>query len=220
MEESLDNPRRITEIQTDREDPLFRQQPGTMGVVDRRKTDTRTLFLAGMTGMLFETLDADQLVINVVTKANAELGSWAIIDSLDDAGAVHRLAVIHPDPAVETLGRELRQRYPPVPTDIFGVHRIMKTQQPELVREIADETMHSENADRRQTGLLQALGFSSLMIVPLKGRDRLLGAITFMGAEDHHRFTPKDLLFAEDLAGRVAMAMDNARLHHEAKSAR
>src|SRR5688500_6957593 len=58
------------------------------------------------------------------------------------------------------------------------------------------------------------------MIVPLKARGRLYGSITFIAANSDHRYTPKDLLFAEDLAGRAAMAMDNARLYREAQQAR
>jgi signal transduction histidine kinase len=58
------------------------------------------------------------------------------------------------------------------------------------------------------------------MVVPLKAREQLLGAITFISADPECRYTPKDLLFAEDLAGRIAMGMDNARLFHAAEQAR
>jgi signal transduction histidine kinase len=58
------------------------------------------------------------------------------------------------------------------------------------------------------------------MVVPLKAREQLLGAITFVSADPECIYTPKDLLFAEDLAGRIAMGMDNARLYSEAEHAR
>jgi signal transduction histidine kinase len=58
------------------------------------------------------------------------------------------------------------------------------------------------------------------MVVPLKARGKLLGAMTFIAANEAQRYTPKDLLFAEDLAGRAAMAMDNARLYQEAQVAK
>jgi signal transduction histidine kinase len=74
--------------------------------------------------------------------------------------------------------------------------------------------------DKRHLEILRTLGFCTYMVVPLKARERLLGAITFVGANDQQRYTPKDLLFAEDLAGRAAVAMDNARLYQEAQQAR
>jgi signal transduction histidine kinase len=41
-----------------------------------------------------------------------------------------------------------------------------------------------------------------------------------VSADDELRYTPRDLLFAEDLASRAAVAMDNARLYQEARKAR
>jgi signal transduction histidine kinase len=64
------------------------------------------------------------------------------------------------------------------------------------------------------------MGLCTFMVVPLKARGKLLGAITFVGAESSQRYTPKDLLFAEDLAGRAATAMDNAKLYQEAQVSR
>lgn len=104
--------------------------------------------------------------------------------------------------------------------DAGKIARILETQQPDLVREVTDEMLPQAAYDQRQLGMLRALGMTSHMVVPLKARGRLLGSITFISADPDVRYTPKDLLFAEDLAGRAAMAMDNARLYREAEIAR
>ncbi len=104
--------------------------------------------------------------------------------------------------------------------DAGKIARILETQQPDLVREVTDEMLAQAAYDQRQLGMLRALGMTSHMVVPLKARGRLLGSITFISADPDVRYTPKDLLFAEDLAGRAAMAMDNARLYREAEIAR
>jgi signal transduction histidine kinase len=59
----------------------------------------------------------------------------------------------------------------------------------------------------------------SAMIVPLVARGRTIGAITFVSAESGRRFDDADLVLAEDLAGRCALAVDNARLYREARTA-
>jgi signal transduction histidine kinase len=51
----------------------------------------------------------------------------------------------------------------------------------------------------------------SVISVPLVGRGRSLGAITF--ATRHRRFRAEDQAFARELAGRAALAVENARLH-------
>jgi serine phosphatase RsbU (regulator of sigma subunit) len=43
----------------------------------------------------------------------------------------------------------------------------------------------------------------------------MLGTLTFVSAESERRFGPDDVLLAEDLARRAAVAIDNARLYSE-----
>ncbi|MEO7368785.1 MAG: GAF domain-containing sensor histidine kinase, partial [Gemmatimonadaceae bacterium] len=188
--------------------------------VDRRKPERRALFLADMSRKLFQSLDYEETLASIARLAMPELGAWCIVDLLNDQDTVERLAVIHPDPKLEPIARELELRYPPRATDMMGAPRILETQQPELVVEVSDQMLADSAYDQRQIGILHSLGISSYMVVPLKARGRLLGSITFISTDRNARYTPKDLLFAEDLAGRAAMAMDNARLYREADLAR
>jgi GAF domain-containing protein len=57
------------------------------------------------------------------------------------------------------------------------------------------------------------------MIVPLLARERILGAITFATIESKRHYTSADLLLAEDLARRAALAVDNARLYQATQKA-
>ncbi len=194
--------------------------PGRPRTLDRRGPERRALFLADVSQKLFASLDYEQTLATVARLAMPELGAWCIVDLLSDEGDITRLGVIHPNPALESLARELEVRYPPKSSDPLGAPRILKTQQPELVGEVTDEMLRAAAYDPRQLGILRALGMSSYMVVPLKARDSLLGSITFISADSNVRYTPKDLLFAEDLAGRAAVAMDNARLFHQVELAR
>ncbi|MEO5902622.1 MAG: GAF domain-containing sensor histidine kinase [Gemmatimonadaceae bacterium] len=190
------------------------------GQIDRRRPERRALFLADMSRKLFESLNYEQTLSSVARLAMPELGAWCIVDLMNEAGTVERLEIIHPDPAMRPLARELKVKYPPCSSDIMGAPRILQTQQPELVSEVTDEMLGKSAYDKRQVGIFRSLGIASYMVVPLKARERLLGSITFITTDRNARYTPKDLLFAEDLAGRAAMAMDNARLFREAENAR
>ena len=185
---------------------------------ERRKPERRALFLAEISRKLFESLDYEETLSKVARLAMPELGAWCIVDLIRDDNSIERFAVFHPDPARQAHARDLQLQYPPSAGDIFGAPRILETQQPELVTEVSDDVFVA--MDKNQLELLRNLGFCSYMVVPLKARGRLLGAITFIAATSRHRYTPTDLLFAEDLAGRAAMAMDNARLYQAAELAR
>ena len=195
---------------------VFGSQDGQRN--ERRKPERRALFLAEISRNLFESLDYEETLAKVARLAMPELGAWCIVDLIRDDDTIERLAVFHPDPSCQPHARELQLSYPPSPADIFGAPRILETQQPELVSEVTEELLAS--LDEKQLALLRELGFCSYMVVPLKARGRLLGAITFIAATSRHRYTPTDLLFAEDLAGRAATAMDNARLYQDAERAR
>lgn len=183
---------------------------------DRRRPEPRALFLAGMAGMLAQWHNSEEALAYVARMAMPELGAWCIVDVFGDGGLVRRVTVMHPDDAMKLTVAEFERSYPPSQTDALGAPRIAITQQPELVPEVDDMTIESMSRDVRHASLLRALGMNSYMIVPLKARGRLLGSFTFISTRPELRYSPKDLLFAEDLAGRAAMAMDNLRLVAEA----
>lgn len=54
-------------------------------------------------------------------------------------------------------------------------------------------------------------GLRSLVTVPLRARDVPLGVANFYRTVDSPAFDPEDLVFAEELAARAAVAIDNAR---------
>jgi len=73
--------------------------------------------------------------------------------------------------------------------------------------------------DAEHFKILQELGLASAMVVPLIARGRTLGAVTFASENPAHRYTESDLRFAEDLARRAALGIDNARLYSETQKA-
>ncbi|MDX6208267.1 MAG: hypothetical protein QOE24_658 [Frankiales bacterium] len=61
-------------------------------------------------------------------------------------------------------------------------------------------------------GQLRAMGLSSVALLPLRARGRSLGLITAATHADRAPLTTDDVPFLTELAGRVALAVDNARL--------
>ena len=64
---------------------------------------------------------------------------------------------------------------------------------------------------------IDQLGLRSWICVPLKGRGQVLGALTLVAAESGRTFTQADLDLATALAGRAAVAIENALLYREAE---
>lgn len=53
----------------------------------------------------------------------------------------------------------------------------------------------------------------ALILIPLLARDRALGVLSLAMGPSGRRYNSSDLALAEDLAGRAAIALDNARLY-------
>ena len=90
--------------------------------------------------------------------------------------------------------------------------RVVVTGVSELYPDINDEMLRLGAVDDEHLELLRTVGFRSAVVVPLRARGRSLGVMTLVTAESLRRFDQGDLAFAEQLAGRAAVAVDNARL--------
>jgi len=184
---------------------------------DRKHREEQQRFLAEASAVLVTSLDYESTLTSLAQLIVPRLADWCTVDMLTDDRNIERLAVTHQDAAKVELAWELNRLYPHDLYETEGVSKVIRTGQPELYPNIPDELLAlvSRNAEHLKT--LRQLGFKSSMIIPLIAHNRVLGAITLMAAESGRRFTAADLGFAEDLAQRAALAVDNARLYREAQ---
>jgi PAS domain S-box-containing protein len=173
----------------------------------------RLEFLAEASRMLSASLDYRRTLQQVARLVVPRLADWCAIDVRDDDGSIRQLAVAHVDPEKVKWARELQKRYPPDPNAPTGAPNVIRTGQAELYPEIPQELIDTAvGEDQELRRIVDEIGFSSLMVVPLIARGRTLGAITFVMAESGRRYGSGDLAFAEDLARRAAQGVDNASL--------
>ena len=65
---------------------------------------------------------------------------------------------------------------------------------------------------------LRSLGLRSSIVIPIRARDRNLGALTLISAWSKRQYTPSDVRFAQILASRIGLALDNAGLFSDLES--
>jgi serine phosphatase RsbU (regulator of sigma subunit)/anti-sigma regulatory factor (Ser/Thr protein kinase) len=175
----------------------------------------RLTFLARASEILSETLELEQTLQQVAYLAVPRLADWCGIELVTEDGRIQNAAVAHVDPAKVEFAEQLRRRYPPEPDAPTGVPNVIRTGRSELYPEVTDEMLVQSIDDPEQLQAFREVGFSSIMIVPLTARARTLGTLSLVYAESGRRYNEEDLRFAEDLARRAAVAVDNARLYTE-----
>jgi serine phosphatase RsbU (regulator of sigma subunit) len=138
------------------------------------------------------------------------------VELLDADDELRSIAVAHVDPEKVAMARKLREEYPPDLDAESGIGAVMRTGVPQLSPTISPELIDAavrEHPELAET--IELLQLSSLMVVPLVTRGRMLGGMTFVSGESGRHFDEDDLGLAMDLARRAATAIDNSRLFHE-----
>jgi PAS domain S-box-containing protein len=187
---------------------------------ERKRGEERLAFVSEASRLLSESLDYEATLARAARLAVPTLGDWCMLDILREGGDIKRLAVACADPALLPLTREAA-RFPPAP-DANPLHPptlALREGRSVLVEDADDAWRQRAALDAAHLAQLRAIGFSSLMSVPLVARGRTLGVITFLTIAPGRRFTRADLETAEDLARRAALALDNGRLYREAQEA-
>ncbi|MET1058640.1 MAG: SpoIIE family protein phosphatase [Nocardioides sp.] len=181
-------------------------------------SNERLAFLVDASAELSSSLDYGQTLAKVAALVVPTFADWCAIDVVED-GRLHRLAVAHVDPEKVQLARSLEERYPSNPDAPRGAWAVLRTGEAELIPEITDEMLVAGARDEEHMRIALDLQLRSAIVVPLVAHGRVLGVMTWVAAESERRYTEDDLAFAEDVARRAAVAIDNAELHSETLAA-
>src|SRR5262245_25565359 len=179
--------------------------------------DAEQSFLAEASRALAASINPEQTLRTIARIAVPRLADRAAVDMVDDDGHLRRVGVAGTDPAAAELLQEIRRRYPFDPSRPHPALRAVETGQPALLPEVDDEQLARLAQDDQHLAMLRRLGIRSAVSVPLVARGRVLGAITLSRVDGSPRYTEADLQLAEELAGRAALAVDNARLYEHAQ---
>jgi len=150
-----------------------------------------------------------------------QLADYVKIELLEGSGGRRPVAIAHQDPEREALMRRWRERGTLAETERVGMGSTFATGEAKLTEEITPEAVVA--SARERTGeegaqLMEAIGPRSQIVVPLRARGRVLGALSLTMAESARRYTEGDLDLARDLGLRAGLAVDNARLYEEAQA--
>ena len=172
----------------------------------------RAQFLAEASTVLSSSLDYEATLQSVARLAVPFLADWCAVDVLEE-GALRRVAAAHVDPSREDLLWQLHQRDPHPGSDTFGLGRMLRTGQAELVATVPEQLLIDGARDSTSLGLIRALTPRSYIGVPLIAGDEVQGAVFMVTAESGREYGPADLELAQELGRRVSQAIENARLH-------
>ena len=184
-----------------------------------KRVEGEQRFLKDAAAALASSLDFRETLARISKLAVPVLADWCAVELVTEDGRTEQLSVEHVDPSKAAFARKLRARFPPDPDASRGVLHVLRTQQAEIYEEISPELLAQSVRDPEYLEILRNLGLTSAMLVPMVVHGKSVGAISFASAESGRRYSEHDLELAQELAARAALALDNARLFHEAQDA-
>lgn len=160
---------------------------------------------------LAETLNrVTEVIVPVV-------GDLCMVDAVHD-GHVSRIAVrAHGREDAREIEARIRARRPSIPPWLVRVERSWR-HIPRWMPRYKDEELKRMAQSPADLAFLRSLGLRSSIVVPIRARDRNLGTLTLVTAWSGRRFSAEDVRFAEILASRIGLALDNAGLFSDLES--
>ena len=198
-------------IEDERDLLLAKEQLARAEAVEVKR---RLALLAAAGPSLAASLDYRETLEGITRLLVPELADWCLLDIVDDNGNVNQLAAAHAEVEKEDLLKRLREHREFGEGDPGSTAEVLRTGQSVLLPHLPDPTFYERALGRGEhLDIVRRLEPRSLMCVPLLARGRTIGAITLVSSKPDRRYDREDLLLAEDLAYRCALAADNARLY-------
>ncbi len=206
---------------------LAREQTARMAAEEATR---RSHFLAEVTSVLARSLDHETTVQEFLRLVVPHLADFAGITLVRDVEQPWKSELAWTVPQEKSgLPPEIRTLSITSPEGPDGdlrkaLQRVVRSGQPEIGDGLMvpyPRVSGAPVAATTATACAAAGGptLHSVALLPLRARGRTLGVLTLALGDPRRRFTPADLRYSEDLAGRAAIAIDNARLYREVQEA-
>lgn len=182
----------------------------TLAVVQVRRVNRRFQVLDDIARVadggssLEETLDAVTAIIV------PELGDFCTIDVIED-GHVRRAATRVAGPDAETIQARLAARTPAL-QERMATAATYERQEPVFFEYVGEADLRDVAEDEEDFEFLRSMRIRSGVTVELRARGKPTGLLTYGVTHSGRHLRDSDVHFASVLAGRVALALDNAGL--------
>lgn len=190
-------------------------------VSERVKSEERQKLLATAGWVLAASLDVESTMATIAELPVPILGEWSLLELLTPEGAIRRAAATHMDPHRHDSTTSLVSRNPEAlefePSMASGA-RVAHEAEAQRITDIG-AWLNANFHDPNSRTVAESLGASSVLLVPLRAGGRALGALHLVRTRAGATHSIEEVQVADQFAGLAALALENARLYQQARSA-
>ncbi len=211
-------------VQTDVSDRVHAERSREAALVRAENAGYRLNLIASFARDLASALSPEEVVRRTSRFLVPRLGTWCVTFVVDEEGRLQTPSVVHEratDPEVAGAVERLVSRLPHELSTRGPIHRILTGADGHLLVQDASDPRLDESLLNSPDSAdeIRSLGMTGMIAVPLIARGSVIGALAVI--TDERRPTPsvEDLTLVTDLAGRAALAYDNAVLYTRQRDA-
>ena len=191
---------------------LFTEEHLARAEAEERRQRMAVLATAG--SRLAASLDYQATLSSVLDLAVAFYSEHAVVFLGRDPGAMTITATAHRDPAVGRRVEEVLRRYvPDAANPDSQIAEAVLTGRPVRIRPLTEEQMLEAGLSPKLIEANQQVQARSGVIVPLRGHEGVIGALSLTNSSEGVDMDADDVDFAVEFADRVAVALENASLY-------
>ncbi len=181
-----------------------------------REQRRRLQILTAASSQLDRSLDPGETLRTIAHMAVPELAELCVIDLLDPSGSIASTVAAASDPDVAAGVERMRERFPVDMRSDHPVSRILAGLERRAILDLSEEAVLQRVAQSDEHArFMREVGYARAAVFPMVARGRTHGVISFLALHSDARYDHNLVAVLEDLAGRAALAYDNARLYAE-----
>lgn len=180
----------------------------------RQSEQLRRIELATQSAFAATSVDLVETARRIARACTPEIADRATVYFKENAEHVRLLAVYDVDERMIESAYALRETYPLAINE--PIREVLATGRPRLLADIDETAIEGISRDAGYRRLLRALALRSSLIVPLRAArgGNAVGALVLSLCRDNpRRYNARDIPLAEEVAARVALALETAARH-------
>lgn len=182
---------------------------------DRQRTRDNLRFMVEAGNVLATSMDVEAICEALASAAVKYVADWCFVSLVQD-GRIRTHAIEHKNKDLQHYLEQYRDRYPPRPGDALA--EVIRQNEALLVERVLAEQIEAAARDPEHLRLLKLLQMHSVILVPLATPEgRVYGAISMVSSESGRLFSETDVNVTKSVAGRAAVAIQNARIYEDEK---
>ena len=178
----------------------------------RKKLEEKQNFLEKVSILLNASVDYKTTLTNICKLLVPYLADYIRIALVNDNDQIEEVAAYHSDPKKIALVSKLYSAYKGRSGVTHGVSQIIESGTSEIIEQVTPQSEKFLRKNSKIKQITEKLGLTSYMGIPLKINKKVMGVITISSSKEDRMYTKDDLEFAQEIAGRIAYAVENALL--------